>query len=522
MKICLYIYASVVTFFWITTRLVNCQAALRGQWDFVGYSGVSCMHCILSTNTNKAIFIERVELSTDVEKDGKPTYSVEYDLDTNEIRPLTTLSNTFCSAGSYLPNGTIVNLAGAEAGKGFSEGFNRIRLFNPCDDKTCDWQNDVYNLTENRWYPTVEMLADGTLFIIGGSSKGAGVNNATINVPSFEIYPSAPGAKPIPFQFLVDTLPNNLYPLVHLLTNGNLFILANQKAIVYDVTSQQIKINLPDVPRAARNYPLTGASVLLPLDSSNKSEVLVCGGGNKISSTQTVGEISCARISPMSSNPSWEIEEMPFGRLMPDPTILADGTVLILNGCYEGTAGFGKGKNPVLTPVLYNPKAQAGSRFTIMQPSYIPRMYHSVAMTMPSGQVLVTGSNPNRTPMFTGPYPTEFRVETFSPPYLFSSVPQPKIQQAPKNLKYGQSFEIEYVAYSGTRKITANFLNPGFVTHSIHMSQRLVWLDIIKLEDNKLSVMAPAGSTLAPPAPYLLHIVDNGIPSKAVWVSLSS
>ncbi|CAG8602698.1 17193_t:CDS:2, partial [Racocetra persica] len=502
------------------TKLVNCQAATYGQWDFVGYSGVSSMHAILSPNTNKVVFIERVELTTNVNINGKPTYSVEYNLDTNEIRALTTLSNTFCSAGAYLKNGTIINLGGAEAQKGFEEGFNRVRLFSSCDDGTCDWQNDVNNLTAKRWYPTVEQLADGSLFIIGGSSVGVSVNNATINVASYEIYPPAPGETSIPLQFLVDSLPYNLYPCVHLLPDGTLFILANQKAIVYDVTSRQIKINLPDVPRSARNYPLTGASALLPLDSSNKAEVLVCGGGNKISPSQTVGEFSCARISPISSNPTWEIEEMPFGRTMPDITILADGTVLILNGCNKGTAGFNKGSDPVLTPVLYNPKAPAGSRFTKMQPSYIPRMYHSIAMIIPSGKVLVSGSNPNGVPNVNGPFPTEFRVETFSPPYLFTGA-RPEIKQAPKDLKYGQSFEIDYVAYSGTRKMTVNLHQAGFVTHSVHMSQRLVWLDITNFEDKKLSVTAPAGGAIAPPGPYLLNILDNGIPAKAVWVMLS-
>ncbi|CAG8510251.1 17557_t:CDS:2 [Racocetra fulgida] len=476
MKIWFYAYASVVTFFWVATKLVNCQAAITGQWDFVGHSGVSSMHAILSPNTNKIVFIERVELTTNVTINGKPTYSVEYNLDTNEIRALTTLSNTFCSAGSYMKNGTILNLGGAEAQKGFAEGFNRVRLYNPCDDGTCDWQNDVNNLNAKRWYPTVEQLADGSLFIIGGSTQGAAVNNATINVASYEIYPSAPGETSIPLQFLVDSLPNNLYPCVHLLPDGTLFIMANQKAIVYDVISRQIKTNLPDVPRAARNYPLTGASSILPLDSSNNAEILVCGGGNQISPSKTVGEFSCARISPTSSNPTWEIEEMPFGRTMPDMTILADGTILILNGCNNGTAGFNKGSDPVLTPVIYNPKAPAGSRFTKMQPSYIP----------------LSGSNPNNKPNVDGPYPTEFRVETFSPPYLFTGVPPPKIQQAPKDLKYGQSFDINYVAYSGTRKMTVNLHQP-----------------------------APAGGAIAPPGPYLLNILDNGIPAKAAWVMLS-
>ncbi|RIB23884.1 Copper radical oxidase [Gigaspora rosea] len=527
MKIWVYLYASIATFLWVAISYVNCQAALYGQFDFIGYSGVSSMHATLSPMTYKVLFIERVELSTNVNLNGKPTYSVEFDLATSEIRPLTTLSNTFCSAGSYLPNGTVVNLAGAEAKQGVVQGFNQIRLFNPCNNGTCDWHNDVYTLLTNRWYPTVEQLSDGTLFIIGGSTSGVSVNNDTINEPTFETYPSITGTKPVPFQFLKDTLPHNLYPCVHLLPDGSLFILANTNATILDTTTWKIKSTLPKIPGPPRNYPLTGGCTLLPLDPSNNNqpEVLVCGGGNNNDSNtlkNVKGEFTCGRISPLSNNPTWEMESMPFSRVMPDITMLADGTVLILNGCNSGTAGFNKCSDPVLTPVLYNPKAPAGSRFTKMQsPSYIPRMYHSIALSVPSGQVLVSGSNPNNNPSGAGPFPTEFRVELYSPPYLFTGVPQPQIILAPDSLKYGQSFEIEYKAFSGTHKVTANIHNPGFVTHSTHMSQRLVWLEITSSDNGKLSLKAPANGAIAPPGPYLLRVLDNGVPSNSTWIMLS-
>lgn len=58
------------------------------------------------------------------------------------------------------------------------------------------------------------------------------------------------------------------------------------------------------------------------------------------------------------------------------------------------TADLFKADNPVLQPVIYNPSAAAGSRFTTMPGSSIPRLYHSTAILLPSGEVLVAGSNP--------------------------------------------------------------------------------------------------------------------------------
>ena len=57
-------------------------------------------------------------------------------------------------------------------------------------------------------------------------------------------------------------------------------------------------------------------------------------------------------------------------------------------------------------------------RFTeIQESSGIPRMYHSSALLMPDATVLVSGSNPNILMTTDGQFPTEFRVQTFYPPY---------------------------------------------------------------------------------------------------------
>ncbi|CAJ0830530.1 12787_t:CDS:2 [Entrophospora sp. SA101] len=487
--------------------IVNAQTAKLGQWDFVGDSGISTMHGILSPNTNKVLFIERAQQITKVTINNKPSFTVEYDLDTNQYRALTTISNTFC----------------AEAEKTTVQGFNSIRLFDPCDDGTCDWKEYGYKLAKNRWYPSVEQLADGSLFILGGSNVGTAENDGKKNVPSYEFYP--PRGDPVDFPFLVETLPYNLYPSVHLLPNKNLFIMANKASIILDTTTWKTA-KLPDIPGPPRHYPLTAGTTLLPLSPDNNydPEVLVCGGSNRNPKVinDGYGEKSCGRISPLSANPKWSMEDMEYGRIMPDIVLMADGNTLILNGCSRGIAGFDIGKDPILVPVIYKPNGVKGSRMETMQPSYIPRMYHSIAFTIPSSQVLVSGSNPNSKVTETSAFPTEYRVEIFSPPFLFTGLPQPEITNAPKTLKYGQKFQIDVTIYKGDNKpkITSNLLNSGFVTHSTHMSQRQIFLEVVEHNENtgKLTLKAPPGSGVAPPGPYLLFVVSDGVPSVGVWV----
>ena len=58
-------------------------------------------------------------------------------------------------------------------------------------------------------------------------------------------------------------------------------------------------------------------------------------------------------------------------------------------------------------------------RFTeVQESSGIPRMYHSSALLLSDGTVLISGSNPNMNLTLTGNYPTEFRTQIFTPHYL--------------------------------------------------------------------------------------------------------
>jgi hypothetical protein len=83
---------------------------------------------------------------------------------------------------------------------------------------------------------------------------------------------------------------------------------------------------------------------------------------------------------------------MPIPRVMGDMLILPTGEILIINGAKQGTAGWGNARTPVLTPVLYNPTT---NRYQVMRATTIPRLYHSSAVVLPSGEIFVGGSNPN-------------------------------------------------------------------------------------------------------------------------------
>ncbi|KAF9583414.1 hypothetical protein BGW38_009530 [Lunasporangiospora selenospora] len=507
----------------------------KGSFKVIGNSGVAAQHIALVTPT-KMLIIDKAENNPPKLPNGKAAYNAEYDLETNQYRVLDVQTNTFCSGGGFLPNGTLISAGGAESRMTHAfqtnTGFQSLRMWKPCDDKTCGWtenpQDPEWQMTSNRWYVSITTLPSGQLFVLGGSNESLAINRDPTNNPTWELYPKPEAAatyKPNFMQFMVDALPNNLYPNVYSLPDGNIYIFANQKSMIFNVEKNEVVKHLPDIPGGPRSYPLTGSHVLLPLDPAKNyaHEILVCGGSETMS-TRSNALQSCGRINLHAADPQWEMDMMPSRRLMGDAVILADGKILLLNGCQKGYAGFVRGKDPVFTPVVYDPNAPLGSRFTEWTASNIARMYHSVAMLLPDGSIFVTGSNQNSEVRLENvEFPTEYRVESFTPPYLTTDLARPEILTAiPEKVAYDQKLELT-VDLKDTSKyapeVTFMMNRKGFVTHSTHMSQRMIKLVATKKKEEGTKVTyevgMPPNANLMPPGPHYIHMLNNGVPSHA-------
>lgn len=313
------------------------------------------------------------------------------------------------------------------------------------------------------------------------------------------------------------------YPFVFTLPDGNLFIFANKQSVIFDYKNHKIVKRLPDIPGVPRSYPLTAGAVMLPLDPAKNYnvEIMICGGSEQMKNTAKA-DATCGRINLGDEDPQWEMDTFVYPRLMPDGVILPDGTVLWVNGCQRGWAGYnGRNFDPTFDPIIYDPNKKKGDRWiTGLADTDIARMYHSVALTLPDGRVWIAGSNNVSPPDVLAEYPTEFRVEYFSPPYLFQSETRPLISHVPRVVTYGESFDILVnfgdLAQSGdSPDIKVAILRPGFSTHSMHMSQRYVILRHTVSEDlQSINIEAPPNANIYPPGSGFIFVVCNGIPSK--------
>ena len=176
-------------------------------------------------------------------------------------------TNTFCSSGMHLPNGSYVTFGGNGAvGPGGAlgsqpypgnysamwdntyqdfDGTKAIRILNPCSisdlassQSQCQWFDDptILAMKTGRWYSAAEALGDGTVIIIGGFANGGYINRNTPNIdpeneggaaiPTYEYYPPKSETPPV-FQFLVQTSGLNAYVHTFLMPSGKLFVQAN-------------------------------------------------------------------------------------------------------------------------------------------------------------------------------------------------------------------------------------------------------------------------------------------------------
>ncbi|KAL8630754.1 hypothetical protein Q9189_003514 [Teloschistes chrysophthalmus] len=510
-------------------------------------AGVPAMHAGLLPN-GKVVFLDKVENYTQLKlPNGQYAYSAEYDPNTRAVVPLSYKTNAFCSGGAFLADGRFVSIGGnapLDFDPTVGNGFNAVRyLSRSASDASLNgqsWSEPGNKIASPRWYASVQTMPDGTLFVASGSKNGLDPTNPDNNNPTYEILNAVgiTSGNNIPLEILNKNQPYYMYPFVHLLNNGQLFIQVAKSAEIFNVGTNAVVKALPDLPGDFRTYPNTGGSVLLPLSSANgyAPDIVICGGGAYQDITSPT-DPSCGRIQPLGANPTWQMESMPEGRGMVEGTLLPDGSVIWVNGCNTGAQGFGVAKNPTLEVLIYDPAKPVGQRFTTGPTSGIARLYHSVALLLLDGTLMIAGSNPVEQPVLT-PVPnrvpsedfvTEFRVEIYTPPYLSGANANKRptgMTLSSKSLKAdGSTFTVKFTAPTGNKAVKVALYHGGFVTHSVHMNHRMIFLDTTGYAAGAtaqtLTVKMPPNRNVAQPGPYVVYVTVDGVPAVGQFVSVA-
>jgi hypothetical protein len=118
----------------------------------------------------------------------------------------------------------------------------------------------------------------------------------------------------------------------------------------------------------------------------------------------------------------------------------------------------------ILPAELWSPATETWTTLAAMS---APRLYHSEALLLPDGRVLVHGGG-----RFNGVNePTDqLSAEFFAPPYLFKGA-RPTVTSAPAQLSYGQIFTVQ--TPDAASIATVSLIRFGSVTPAFKMGQRL-------------------------------------------------
>ncbi len=194
---------------------------------------------------------------------------------------------------------------------------------------------------------------------------------------------------------------------------------------------------------------------------------------------------------------------------------LPDGTYLINNGAKQGRAGFGLATEPNFNAVLYDPTKPLHNRMSVMANTTIYRLYHSESVLLQDGRVLVSGSDPEDVRFIQ-----EYRIETFTPPYLLSGFTQPTYTLSTHDIAYGETFTVTVKLFQGTTStMRISLMAAVSSTHGNSMGQRTLF-PAFSCEGNVCTVTAPPNAHVSPPAWHMLFVLDGPTPSVAQWVRI--
>jgi hypothetical protein len=501
--------------------------ARYGSWDYLyemeeGGVSLSVEHAAL-LRTGEVIFLESGTdtILWDPANEAAPSFTV--------IPGATTglTADLFCSGHAFLSDGQLLVVGGGGGGPGAASSIQSWK-YHPTNHT---WTR-TGDMTTKRWYPTALMLGDEqgptgacARVLVAGGRGGTG---------GMEIYSEATDSyTPVTVHGAVSKHFNQTYPGLHLLPGGEIFYAPTGFANcstgnaggyadgpsawwTFDAATGSNSGSWTEVGGGTIDRA-KGMSVLVLQPSYPFVRVVAVGGG-PAATNSTAQTINLSTLSP-----AWgPASAIPDGRprVNLNAVLLPDSTILVCGGLQAA---------PYPT-WIYDPNALVNP-WREMDEMNRPRHYHSCALLLPSGKVMLAGgASPGGCSLSV-----ENSIEVFSPPYLFAAngapAQRPVLQSingevptashAPQ-FHHGQPFTIQTPDAANIAKVV--LIRPMAVTHQTDSEQRIVHLAFHANGAGELIATAPDGGhphAIAPRGYYMLFLLDGkGVPSEGKFVHL--
>ena len=261
--------------------------------------------------------------------------------------------------------------------------------------------------------------------------------------------------------------------------------------------------------------------VVLTLDARTDSVSVLLTGGGADGAKHADSEICTYYVDVNSitsdiGSSGWSTIAMnsTVGRSDGNAVLLPDGTALSIGGQEDDDVQNLSVERFELT--AHNPPA---GTWTSVASLNAPRGHHSFALLLPDGRLFVTGhevtvnGSPVRRPNY----------QIYYPPYLFTSsgwATRDAIDTHAQTVNYGLPFELTVLDDAAADVDEVVLMRPSCVTHGTDFSQTRILLShaVDPQDASRLIVSGPKSERYGPEGYYMLFVLDDGVPSEAVWV----
>jgi hypothetical protein len=398
--------------------------------------------------------------------------------------------SVFCDGAVQLSDGRIAVVGGYGELSTGQLGIVDTNIFDPSTSK---WTR-VANMNYPRWYPSLTELSDGRLVAISGNSTDPyhWADTPEVYDPTANTWTALSGVS-------TPQVHEEEYPFSYLAPNGKIFTIgpAEDNSFFLDVA------NKTWTQVGGTSGVMNGSSIMY-----RPGKILYTGGAADVNNP-TPSRSNAAVIDLTAATPTWTpVAPMQHTRIYHTLTMLADGRVMAIGG--SDTSDQNVVTTGELPTEIWDPTTQTWSPDA---PIAAARNYHSTALLMPDGRVMVAGGGHPQSAGGAG----QFSYQIFSPSYLFAG-PRPTITNAPSTAAYGSTMTVNSPDAAGISAV--NLVSLGADTHQSDMSQHFVPLSFTS-SGGSLQITAPASGNLAAPGTYMLFLVNSsGVPSTAAMVTI--
>jgi chitodextrinase len=406
----------------------------------------------------------------------------------NNFEAVPAPDNIFCSGNTSLSDGKVLVVGGHIAAH---VGLTASNAFDPVSET---WVSGPA-MSVGRWYPTVTALPDGRALVLSGESNCNGCD-----VPQPAIYDPVANSWSV-LKNASFTFP--YYPHAFVQPDGRVLVSSTTEA---PITSQMLDLQ-------AQTWTAIGSEAVDGGTAAMYRPGKILKIGTSVDPDTSVRpSFATAYVLDMTqSAPDWrQVASMAFPRTYATLVLLPDGNVFVAGGGKTTAATDLSGA--ILQGEIWSSSTETWTTVASMS---TPRLYHSTALLMPDGRVLVAGGGR----FDTNPAPTDqLSAEYYLPPYFFKG-PRPTIASTLSTLHFNQAFLLQTPDAPQIGSVV--LMRLGSVTHNINMSQSYVPLTF-QVTSGGLSVQSPPNGNIAAPGYYMLFIVNtNGVPSVASIVNLT-